>query len=110
MEKLRIMSVFGTRPEAIKMAPLVRELASREDIESICCVTAQHREMLDSVLEVFGLEPDWVFKYDGLLACGTMSQDLRISSLNCVYLIFIWSNEKVAYVIVSPKVCISHFP
>ena len=59
MEKLRIMSVFGTRPEAIKMAPLVRELASREDIESICCVTAQHREMLDSVLEVFSLKPDW---------------------------------------------------
>ncbi|MDE6932857.1 MAG: UDP-N-acetylglucosamine 2-epimerase (non-hydrolyzing) [Oscillospiraceae bacterium] len=53
------MSVFGTRPEAIKMAPLVRELASREDIESICCVTAQHREMLDSVLEVFSLKPDW---------------------------------------------------
>ena len=59
MEKLRIMSVFGTRPEAIKMAPLVKELAGREDIESICCVTAQHREMLDSVLEVFGLTPDW---------------------------------------------------
>ena len=59
MEKLRIMSVFGTRPEAIKMAPLVKELASREEIESICCVTAQHREMLDSVLEVFGLKPDW---------------------------------------------------
>ena len=59
MEKLRIMSVFGTRPEAIKMAPLVKELASRAEIESICCVTAQHREMLDSVLEVFGLKPDW---------------------------------------------------
>ena len=38
MEKLRIMSVFGTRPEAIKMAPLVKELASREEIESLCCV------------------------------------------------------------------------
>ena len=59
MEKLRIMSVFGTRPEAIKMAPLVKELSGREEIESICCVTAQHREMLDSVLEVFGLKPDW---------------------------------------------------
>ena len=59
MEKLRIMSVFGTRPEAIKMAPLVKELAGREEIESICCVTAQHREMLDSVLEVFSLKPDW---------------------------------------------------
>ena len=59
MEDLRIMSVFGTRPEAIKMAPLVKELASRQGIDSICCVTAQHREMLDSVLEVFDLKPDW---------------------------------------------------
>ena len=59
MKKLRIMSVFGTRPEAIKMAPLVRELQFRKDIESICCVTAQHRQMLDSVLEVFHLQPDW---------------------------------------------------
>ena len=59
MEKKRIMSVFGTRPEAIKMAPLVKELAAREGIASICCVTAQHREMLDSVLEVFDVKPDW---------------------------------------------------
>jgi len=59
MEKLRIMSVFGTRPEAIKMCPLVKELAGRDEIESLCCVTAQHREMLDSVLEVFDVKPDW---------------------------------------------------
>ena len=59
METLRSMSVVGTRPEAIKMAPLVKELAGRENLESICCVTAQHREMLDSVLEVFSLKPDW---------------------------------------------------
>lgn len=59
MEKIRVMSVFGTRPEAIKMAPLVKELAIREGIESLCCVTAQHRQMLDSVLEVFDLKPDW---------------------------------------------------
>ena len=59
MEKLRIPSVFGTRPEAIKMCPLVKELASRPEIESLCCVTAQHRQMLDSVLEVFDLKPDW---------------------------------------------------
>ena len=59
MSKLRIMSVFGTRPEAIKMAPLVKELAARPEIESLCCVTAQHREMLDSVLEVFSITPDW---------------------------------------------------
>ena len=59
MEKRRIMSVFGTRPEAIKMAPLVKELTAREGLASICCVTAQHREMLDSVLEVFDVKPDW---------------------------------------------------
>jgi len=59
MKKMRIMSVFGTRPEAIKMAPLVKELGRREQLASICCVTAQHREMLDSVLEVFSIRPDW---------------------------------------------------
>jgi len=58
MDKLRVLSVFGTRPEAIKMCPLVRELADREDVESLCCVTAQHRQMLDSVLDVFGVRPD----------------------------------------------------
>ena len=59
MSKARIMSVFGTRPEAIKMAPLVRELTGREGLESLCCVTAQHREMLDSVLEIFQIKPDF---------------------------------------------------
>ena len=59
MDKLRVMSVFGTRPEAIKMCPLVQELASRPEIESLCCVTAQHRQMLDSVLEVFHCTPDY---------------------------------------------------
>ena len=59
MNKLKIMTIFGTRPEAIKMAPLVQEIARRDECESICCVTAQHREMLDSVLEIFGLTPDY---------------------------------------------------
>ena len=59
MKKLKIMSVFGTRPEAIKMAPLVKELESCEDVESICCLTGQHREMLDSVMEIFGLQSDY---------------------------------------------------
>lgn len=57
MSKLKVMSVFGTRPEAIKMAPLVRELESRADIESLCCVTAQHRQMLDTVLDAFSITP-----------------------------------------------------
>ena len=58
MDKKRVMSVFGTRPEAIKMCPLVQELQSRAGLESLCCVTAQHRQMLDSVLSVFGTRPD----------------------------------------------------
>lgn len=56
---LKVMSVFGTRPEAIKMAPLVRELASRAGIESLCCLTGQHREMLDSVMGIFKLRGDY---------------------------------------------------
>ena len=59
MNKVKVMTVFGTRPEAIKMAPLALELAKRPEFEAICCVTAQHREMLDSVLDIFGLRPDY---------------------------------------------------
>ena len=59
MKKIKIMSVFGTRPEAIKMAPLVRELASRESFDSLCCLTGQHREMLDSVMQIFRLTADF---------------------------------------------------
>ena len=50
MKRIKVMSVFGTRPEAIKMAPLVQTLAQRPEFESICCLTGQHREMLDSVM------------------------------------------------------------
>lgn len=53
------MSIFGTRPEAIKMAPVVKELEKHEGIESIVCVTAQHREMLDQVLDLFQIKPDY---------------------------------------------------
>lgn len=59
MSKIRVMSVFGTRPEAVKMAPLVKELENHLEIESIVCVTAQHREMLDQVLELFDIKPDY---------------------------------------------------
>ncbi len=59
MKKIKVMTIFGTRPEAIKMAPLALELARRDNIEAICCVTAQHREMLDSVLDIFQLKPDY---------------------------------------------------
>ena len=56
---IKVMTVFGTRPEAIKMAPLVKELKTRKEIECIVCVTAQHRQMLDQVLEVFEITPDY---------------------------------------------------
>jgi len=53
------MTIFGTRPEAIKMAPLALELSRRPGLNALCCVTAQHREMLDSVLNIFRLKPDY---------------------------------------------------
>jgi UDP-N-acetylglucosamine 2-epimerase (non-hydrolysing) len=56
---LKILSVFGTRPEAVKMAPIVRLLKQTEGVESCICVTAQHRKMLDQVLELFQIEPDY---------------------------------------------------
>ena len=55
----KVMLAFGTRPEAIKMCPLVKELKSRKDIETIVCVTGQHRQMLDQVLRAFDVEPDY---------------------------------------------------
>lgn len=75
MNKITVMTVFGTRPEAIKMAPLVKELEKREEIESIVCVTAQHRQMLDQVLERFSITPD----YD----LNIMQQRQTLSSITC---------------------------
>ena len=59
MEKIKVMTVFGTRPEAIKMCPLVLELKKYENIIPVVCVTAQHREMLDQVLRIFDIKPDY---------------------------------------------------
>ena len=59
MEKIKVMTVFGTRPEAIKMCPLVLELEKRPEIESIVCITAQHRQMLDQVMERFNIKADF---------------------------------------------------
>ncbi|MFL7053375.1 non-hydrolyzing UDP-N-acetylglucosamine 2-epimerase [Vibrio cyclitrophicus] len=59
MNRKKVLTVFGTRPEAIKMAPLVHALATDERFEAKCCVTAQHREMLDQVLELFEIIPDY---------------------------------------------------
>ena len=57
--ELIVLSVFGTRPEAIKMAPLVKQLEHAEGIRSLVCVTAQHRQMLDSVMAQFDLKADY---------------------------------------------------
>ena len=60
MKKIKVMTVFGTRPEAIKMAPLVLELQKQSQrFEAITTVSAQHREMLDQVLDIFHIKPDY---------------------------------------------------
>lgn len=59
MKNIKIITIFGTRPEAIKMAPLIKELEKRENIDSKVCITAQHREMLDQVLDFFSISPDY---------------------------------------------------
>ncbi|HEY5258160.1 MAG TPA: UDP-N-acetylglucosamine 2-epimerase (non-hydrolyzing) [Candidatus Baltobacteraceae bacterium] len=59
MERLKVMTVFGTRPDTIKMAPVVRALQEREEIETVVCVTAQHRQMLDDLLSLFAIVPQF---------------------------------------------------
>lgn len=56
---VKVLTIFGTRPEAIKMASIIKELKSRKDIDCKVCVTAQHRQMLDQVLDVFEIKPDY---------------------------------------------------
>ena len=78
MKKIKVMTIFGTRPEAIKMAPLIKELESRNEIDSIVCVTAQHREMLDQVLETFQIIPT----YDlNIMKQGQTLTDITIIAL-----------------------------
>ena len=74
---IKVMSIFGTRPEAIKMAPLVKELEKRNEIQSIVCVTAQHRQMLDQVLKTFSIVPD----YD-IMKQGQTLSDVTTRALN----------------------------
>ncbi|WP_195263756.1 UDP-N-acetylglucosamine 2-epimerase (non-hydrolyzing) [Clostridium sp. 1001275B_160808_H3] len=59
MNKIKVLSIFGTRPEAIKMAPIIKALEKDERFQSIVCITAQHREMLDSVMNIFGMKADY---------------------------------------------------
>lgn len=85
MKKIKVVSIFGTRPEAIKMAPLIKELEKRKEIESIVCVTAQHREMLDQVLETFNIKPD----YDlNIMKQGQTLSDITSKVLNGLETIF----------------------
>ncbi|MCL1862139.1 MAG: UDP-N-acetylglucosamine 2-epimerase (non-hydrolyzing) [Defluviitaleaceae bacterium] len=78
MKKIKVLSVFGTRPEATKMVPLILEMRDHPKIESMVCVTAQHRELLDGVLEPFGIKPD----YDlDLMTEGQTLTDITIGIL-----------------------------
>jgi len=82
MNKIRVLSVFGTRPEAIKMCPLVKLLEKDKRFESIVCITAQHREMIDSVLEIFNIKPD----YDlNIMSHGQSIVDISNKVLKGVY-------------------------
>ncbi len=75
---MKVMTVFGTRPEGIKMAPIIKELEKRKEIESIVCTTGQHREMLDQVLRVFDIVPD----YDlNIFKPGQTLIDIAVNSL-----------------------------
>lgn len=80
-----VMLVFGTRPEAIKMCPLVLELKKRENINTVVCVTGQHRQMLDSVLNAFGVSPD----YDmNIMKKGQTLFDITTAILNGINAVF----------------------
>ena len=75
---LKVMTVFGTRPEAIKMAPVVKALEAAPDMEAIVTVTAQHREMLDQVLHLFSITPD----YDlNIMSAGQTLYDVTTKAL-----------------------------
>jgi UDP-N-acetylglucosamine 2-epimerase (non-hydrolysing) len=81
---LRVLSIFGTRPEAVKMAPVIQELRARPEIESRICVTAQHRQMLDQVLDLFDLHPDFdldLMRHDQTLAGLTAEIFIRLDPL-----------------------------
>ncbi|MDX9918218.1 MAG: UDP-N-acetylglucosamine 2-epimerase (non-hydrolyzing) [Gudongella sp.] len=75
---MKVMTVFGTRPEGVKMAPIIKELEAREGVEQVVCITAQHREMLDQVTELFGIVPD----YDlNIFKPGQTLTDITVNSL-----------------------------
>lgn len=85
MQRIKVMTIFGTRPEAIKMAPLVKKMEATKEIESIVCVTAQHREMLDMVLDLFKVKAD----YDlNIMKHGQTIADINVSILKGLEKVF----------------------
>ena len=75
MKKIKVITVFGTRPEGIKMAPIIKAMEKVPEIENTICITAQHRQMLDQVLNLFKIEPDYdlnIFKSGQTLTEITM--------------------------------------
>ena len=83
--KLKILIVFGTRPEAIKMAPVVKQLKQEASLDVRVCVTAQHREMLDQVLSLFDIHPDWDLN---LMTPGQDLTDITAKVLECLRGVF----------------------
>lgn len=80
----KVLSIFGTRPEAIKMAPVVKELENRPGVQSLVCITAQHRNMLDQVLKVFKIHPNFdldIMRANQSLAYITSSVINQVSGL-----------------------------
>lgn len=95
MNKIRVLSIFGTRPEAIKMAPLIKELEKRSEITSLVCVTAQHREMLDQVLNTFQIKPD----YDlNIMQKGQTLADITINCLKGLEKVIVDANPDIVLV------------
>lgn len=76
----KVMCVFGTRPEAIKICPLVLEMKKRPSLEVVVCVTAQHRQMLDQVLQTFGVVPDYDLNIMKRQQYGFDNRSFRIGS------------------------------
>ena len=72
---MKVMSIFGTRPEAIKMCPVIKELESREKIKSVVCLTGQHKEMLQPVMKLFEIKEDYNLRI--------MTENQSLSSITC---------------------------
>ncbi|MDO4764769.1 MAG: UDP-N-acetylglucosamine 2-epimerase (non-hydrolyzing) [Eubacteriales bacterium] len=93
--KIKVMSVFGTRPEAVKMAPVVQAVQNHPELESVVAVTAQHREMLDQVLEVFDIHPD----YDlNIMQAGQTLTQITTRAMNGLEEVFIKAKPDIVLV------------